>query len=62
MKIVKKLLLTEREEEKLQWVIDWYDDHDETLKDYGIDIADDLYDIIDQVLSDCEVSEEAEED
>ena len=62
MKIVKKLLLTEREEEKLQWVIDWYDDHDETLKDYGIDVADDLYDIIDQVLSDCEVSEEAEED
>ena len=62
MKIVKKLLLTEREEEKLQWVSDWYDDHDETLKDYGIDVADDLYDIIDQVLSDCEVSEEAEED
>ena len=62
MKIVKKLLLTEREEEKLQWVIDWYGDHDETLKDYGIDVTDDLYDIIDQVLSDCEVSEEAEED
>lgn len=62
MKIVKKLLLTEREEEKLQWVIDWYDDHDETLKDYGIDVSDDLYDIIDQVLTDCEVSEEAEED
>ena len=62
MKIVKKLLLTKEEEEKLQWVIDWYHDHDETLKDYDIDVTDDLYDIIDQVLSDCEVSEEAEED
>ena len=62
MKIVKKLLLTEREEEKLQWVIDWYDEHDDTLQAYGIDITDDLYDIIDQVLADCEVSEEAEED
>ena len=61
MKIVKKLLLTKREEEKLQWVIDWYDDHYETLKDYGIDITGDLYDIIDDVLIDCEVSEEAEE-
>ena len=61
MKIVKKLLLTEREEEKLQWVIDWYDDHNETLKDYGIDITGDLYDIIDDVLMDCVVSEEAEE-
>ena len=62
MKIVKKLLLTEEEEAKLQWVIDWYDDHDNTLQTYGIDITDDLYDIIDQVLVDCEVSEEAEED
>ena len=62
MKIVKKLLLTEREEEKLQWVIDWYGEHDEALEAYGIDITEDLYDIIDQVLSDCEVSEEAEED
>ena len=62
MKIVKKLVLTEREEAKLQWVIDWYDEHDEALQAYGIDITDDLYDIIDQVLSDCEVSEEAEED
>ena len=62
MKIVKKLLLTEREEAKLQWVIDWYDDHDSALQEYGIDITDDLYDIIDQVLADCEVSEEAEED
>ena len=62
MKIVKKLLLTKEEEEKLQWVIDWYDEHDEALQAYGIDITDDLYDIIDQVLSDCEVSEEAEED
>ena len=62
MKIVKKLLLTEEEEAKLQWVIDWYDDHDNTLQAYGIDVTDDLYDIIDQVLEDCEVSEEAEED
>ena len=62
MKIVKKILLTENEEAKLQWVIDWYDDHDEALKDYGIDITDDLYDIIYNVLSDCEVSEKAEED
>ena len=62
MKIVKKLLLTEEEEAKLQWVIDWYDSHDNTLQAYGIDITDDLYDIIDQVLVDCEVSEEAEED
>ena len=62
MKIVKKLLLTEEEEKHLQWVIDWYDDHDDTLQAYGIDITDDLYDIIDQVLADCEVSEEAEED
>ena len=62
MKIVKKLLLTEEEEAKLQWVIDWYDDHDDMLQEYGIDITDDLYDIIDQVLEDCEVSEEDEED
>lgn len=62
MKIVKKLLLTEEEEAKLQWVIDWYDDHDDMLQEYGIDITDDLYDIIDQVLEDCEVSEETEED
>ena len=62
MKIVKKLVLTEREESKLQWVIDWYDEHDEALQAYGIDITDDLYDIIYRVLSDCEVSEEAEED
>lgn len=62
MKIVKKLLLTEEEEAKLQWVIDWYDDHDDMLQEYGIDITDDLYDIIDQVLEDCEVSEEGEED
>ena len=62
MKIVKKLLLTEEEREKLEWAKDWYDYHDEALKDYGIDITDDLYDIIDQVLEDCEVSEEAEED
>lgn len=62
MKIVKKLLLTEEEEAKLQWVIDWYDDHDDALQAYGIDITDDLYDIIDQVLVDCEVSEKAEED
>ena len=61
MKIVKKLLLTEREEAKLQWVIDWYDDHDEVLQGYGINVTDDLYDIIDQVLEDCEVSEEGEE-
>ena len=61
MKIVKKLLLTEREEAKLQWVIDWYDDHDEVLQGYGINVTDDLYDIIDQVLADCEVSEEGEE-
>ena len=62
MKIVKKLLLTEREEAKLQWVIDWYDEHDEALQACGIDITDDLYDIIYQVLSDCDISEEAEED
>ena len=61
MKIVKKLLLTEREEAKLQWVIDWYDDHHDALQAYGIDVTDDLYDIIDLILSDCELSEEAEE-
>ena len=62
MKIVKKLLLTEKEEAKLQWVIDWYHDHEDALQAYGIDLEDDLYDIIDRVLSDCEISEEAEED
>lgn len=62
MKIVKKLLLTEEEEKHLQWVIDWYDDHDNRLQAYGIDVTDDLYDVIDQVLLDCEISEEAEED
>ena len=61
MKIVKKLLLTKEEEEKLQWVIDWYGEHDDALQAYGIDITGDLYDIIDDVLIDCEVSEEAEE-
>ena len=62
MKIVKKLLLTGEEEKHLQWIIDWYDNHDNALQAYGIDVTDDLYDIIDQVLADCEVSEEAEED
>ena len=62
MKLVKRLLITEEEEKHLQWIIDWYDDHDDALQAYGIDVTDDLYDIIDQVLSDCEVSEEAEED
>lgn len=62
MKIVKKLLLTEEEEKHLQWTIDWYDDHDDALQAYGIDVTNDLYDIIDEVLMDCEVSEEAEED
>ena len=62
MKIVKKLLLTKEEEEKLQWTINWYNEHDEALQAYGIDTTDDLYDIIDAVLTDCKVSEEAEED
>ena len=62
MKLVKRLLITEEEEKHLQWVIDWYHDHDNTLQVYGIDITDDLYDIIGQVLADCEISEEAEED
>ena len=62
MKIVKKLLLTKEEEEKLQWAIDWFDQNRFQLQDYGIDVGEDYYDIIDAVLSDCEVSEEAEED
>ena len=62
MKIVKKLLLTKEEEEKLQWAIDWFDQNRFQLEEYGIDIDADYYDIIDDVLMDCEVSEEAEED
>ena len=62
MKIVKKLLLTKEEEEKLQWARNRYNEQDEALQAYGIDTTDDLYDIIDAVLTDCEVSEEAEED
>ena len=62
MKIVKKLLLTKEEEEKLQWAIDWFDQNRFYLEDYGINIGEDYYDIIDAVLMDCEVSEEAEED
>lgn len=62
MKIVKKLLLTEEEEEKLQWAIDWFDQNRFQLEDYGINISEDYYDIIDAVLMDCEVSEEDEED
>ena len=62
MKIVKKLVLTEEEEEKLQWAIDWFDQNRFQLEDYGINIEEDYYDIIDAVLMDCEVSEEAEED
>lgn len=62
MKIVKKLLLTKEEEEKLQWAIDWFDQNRFQLQEYGIDTGEDYYDIIDTVLTDCEVSEEAEED
>lgn len=62
MKIVQKLLLTKEEEEKLDWAMRWFDDHRLQLEDYGINIGQDYYDIIDQVLSDCEISEEAEED
>ena len=62
MKLVKKLLITEEEEKHLQWVIDWYDDHDDMLEAYGANVGNDLYEIIDQVLAYCEVSEEAEED
>ena len=62
MKIVKKLLLTEEEEAKLQWVIDWYDDHNDMLEAYGVNVGNDLYEIIDQVLMEGEISEEAEED
>ena len=62
MKIVKKLLLTKEEEEKLQWAIDWFDQNHFQLQEYGIDTGEDYYDIIDAVLTDCEVSEEAEED
>lgn len=62
MKIVKKLLLTKEEENHLQWIIDWYHDHDKALQAYGINMTEDLYDIIHRVLTDCEVSEEAEED
>ena len=62
MKIVNKLLLTKEEQEKLGWALDWFDQNRLELEDYGINIGQDYYDIIDQVLSDCEVSEEAEED
>ena len=62
MKIVKKLLLTKEEEEKLQWAIDWFDQNHFQLQEYGIDTGEDYYDIIDAVLSDCEISEDAEED
>ena len=62
MKLVHKLLVTEEEKEKLEWAMDWYDDNHDMLQDYGINTGQDLYDIIDQVLMDCEVSEEAEED
>lgn len=62
MKIVKKLLLTKEEEEKLDWAMRWFDNNRFQLEDYGIDVGQDYYDIIDEVLMDCEVSEEAEED
>lgn len=62
MKIVKKLLLTEEEEEKLLWAVNWFDQNRFQLQDYGINTDEDYYDIIDAVLMDCEVSEEAEED
>ena len=61
MKLVKRLLITEEEEKHLQWIIDWYDEHHDMLLQV-LDITADLYDIIDLVLADCEISEEAEED
>ena len=61
MKIVKKILITEEEKKHLQWIIDWYNSHDEALYENGIDTTNDLYDIILDLLE-CEVSEEAEED
>ena len=62
MKLVHKLLVTEEEKEKLEWAMDWFDKNRFQLDDYGINTGQDYYDIIDQVLMDCEVSEEAEED
>ena len=62
MKIVKKILLTEEEQEKLHWIIDWYNDHDNMLQESGINVGKDLYEIIEDVLLDCEISEDAEED
>ena len=62
MEIVKKLLLTKEEEEKLQWAIDWFDQNQFQLQDYGINTGEDYYHIIGAVLMDCEISEEAEED
>lgn len=62
MKLVKRLLITEEEEKHLQWVIDWYNSHDDMLEAYGVNVENDLYEIIGQVLMEGEISEEAEED
>ena len=62
MKIVKKILITEEEEKHLQWIIDWYNDHDNMLQECGINVEEDLYEIIADILLDGEVSEEGEDD
>ena len=62
MRLVKRLLITEEEEKHLQWVIDWYNSHDDMLEAYGVNVENDLYEIIGQVLMEGEISEEAEED
>ena len=50
MKLVKHFLLTQEEQERLQWVLDWYDKHLEIIKDSGINVDEDLYYIIEDVL------------
>ena len=50
MKNKKNLILTKEEKEKLEWVIDWYYENWCRLDSYGININEDLFDIILAVL------------
>lgn len=53
MKIKRKIELTEKEATNLQWVLEWYDCNNETLKENGIDVDQDLYWIIEDILSEA---------
>ena len=50
MKNKENLILTKEEKEKLEWVIDWYYENWCRLDSYGININEDLFDIILAVL------------